>query len=51
MRKGELFLYVDKLLVIKWYVDDSFDVNVDLKSHTGGIMIYGRMLPISKSGE
>ena len=37
------------LHVIKWYVDASFAVHPDFKSHTGGNMTYGRGTPISMS--
>ena len=37
---------MDDLHVIKWYVDSDFSTHVDFKSHTGGIMTYGRRLLI-----
>jgi hypothetical protein len=40
-RDDKLVLSTDNLHVIKWYVDASFGVHVDKKSHTGGIMTYG----------
>ena len=40
-RDDKLILSTDNLHVIKWYVDASFGVHVDKKSHTGGIMTYG----------
>jgi hypothetical protein len=42
-----LFLSADDLHVIKWYVDTSFAVHPDFKSHTGGAMSYGTGVPIS----
>jgi hypothetical protein len=44
-----LFLSADDLHVIKWYVDASFAVHPDFKSHTGGAMTFGRGVPISMS--
>jgi hypothetical protein len=44
-----LFLSADDLHVIKWYVDASFAVHADFKSHTGGAMSYGTGVPISIS--
>ena len=32
----------DILSVIKWYVDASFAVHPDMKSHTGGAMTLGK---------
>jgi hypothetical protein len=40
-RDDVLTLSADDLHVIKWYVDASFAVHVDFKSHTGAIMSYG----------
>jgi hypothetical protein len=40
-RKDKLTLCADDLHVIKWYVDASFAVHPDFKSHTGGVMTYG----------
>jgi hypothetical protein len=36
-----LFLAADDQHVIKWYVDASFAVHKDFRSHTGGAMSYG----------
>ena len=36
-RKKCLSLKIDKINVLKWYVDLSFGVHADFKSHTGGI--------------
>jgi hypothetical protein len=44
-----LFLAVDDQHVIKWYVDASFAVHQDFRSHTGGAMSYGTGVPISVS--
>ena len=35
-------LRADDLKIIKWYVDVSFAVHPDFKSHTGGIMTMGK---------
>jgi hypothetical protein len=40
-RKLHLTLSIDNLRVIKWYVDASFAVHPDFRSHTGGIMTMG----------
>jgi hypothetical protein len=41
--KGEnLTLSADDLRVVKWYVDASFAVHPDFKSHTGAIMMLGK---------
>jgi hypothetical protein len=44
-----LFLAADDLHVVKWYVDASFAVHEDFRSHTGGTMSYGTGVPISIS--
>ena len=44
-----LTLSADDLHVIKWYVDASFAVHQDFKSHTGAIMSYGTGAPITMS--
>ena len=41
-RKDILILSADDLHVIKWWVDASFAVHPDFKSHTGGVMTLGR---------
>jgi hypothetical protein len=48
-RDEVLFLSADDLHVIKWYVNASFAVHGDFKSHTGGAMSYGTEVPISIS--
>jgi len=40
-RKKGLFLRIDEVNVIKWWVDASFGVHPDFKSHTGAIMSMG----------
>jgi hypothetical protein len=37
-----LTLKADDLRVVKWYVDASFAVHPDFKSHTGAVMMMGR---------
>jgi hypothetical protein len=44
-----LFLAADDQHVIKWYIDASFAVHHDCRSHTGGAMSYGTGVPISIS--
>jgi hypothetical protein len=41
MREFKLTLSADNLRCIKWYVDASFAVHPDYKSHTGATMPYG----------
>jgi hypothetical protein len=41
-RDDDLTLSADNLNVIKWYVDASFAVHPDFKSHTGAVMTYGQ---------
>ena len=36
-----LTLSADNLHMLKWYVDASFGVHPDFKSHTGGVMVIG----------
>ena len=36
-----LILSIDKSANIKWYVDASFEVHKDMRSHTGGFMTMG----------
>ena len=49
-RKRVLTLHADSLHVIKWYVDASFAVHPDFKSHTGAVMTMGQggMINISR---
>ena len=48
-RDDVLTLSIDDLRVIKWWVDASFAVHPDFKSHTGGCMSMGRGCIISSS--
>jgi hypothetical protein len=41
-RKLVLTLEADNLQVIKWWVDASFAVHPDMRSHTGGVMSLGK---------
>ena len=41
-KKKKLTLSADNLRVIKWYVDASFAVHPDFKSHTGAAMTFGK---------
>ena len=41
----------DDLHVIKWYVDASFAVHPDFRSHTGVGMTLGKGFPITKSSK
>ena len=49
-KKKYLTLSDDDLKVVKWYVDESFAVNPDFKSHTGVIMtiVQGAMQSVSR---
>jgi hypothetical protein len=47
--KDVLILRADNLSVVKWYVDASFAVHPDFKSHTGVAMTYGAGVPIAMS--
>jgi len=40
-RQDKLTLTTDDLHIVKWYVDASFAVHPDFKSHTGGVMTFG----------
>jgi len=46
-----LTLEADKCNIIKWYVDASFGVHDDLRSHTGGTMTLGKGHVMSKSSK
>ena len=48
-REDVLTLSVDDVHVLKWYVDASFAVHPDFKSHTGACMTYGTGSPITMS--
>jgi hypothetical protein len=41
-RSEYLTLSADDLRVVKWYVDASFAVHPDFKSHTGAVMMLGK---------
>jgi hypothetical protein len=47
--KDVLNLRADDLSIVKWYVDASFAVHPDFKSHTGAAMTYGAGVPIAMS--
>ena len=44
-----LRLWADNLRVVKWYVDASFAVHPDYRSHTGAVMTFGKGSPIGLS--
>ena len=48
-KREKLTLSADNLHVMKWYVDSSFAVHPDFKSHTGATMMMGGETPISLS--
>lgn len=48
-RDDVLTLAADDLHVLKWYVDASFAVHPDFKSHTGACMTYGTGSPMTMS--
>ncbi len=48
-RQDKLHLSADDLHVIKWWVDASFAVHPDFKSHTGVSMSMGKGCPINNS--
>jgi hypothetical protein len=48
-REDVLRLSAESLHVIKWYVDASFAVHPDFKSHTGATMTFGNGAPITMS--
>jgi hypothetical protein len=41
-KEENLTLSADDLRVVKWYVDASFGVHPDFKSHTGAMMTLGK---------
>ena len=41
--------HADKLNILKWYVDTSFAVHTDFKSHTGVVMTMGKGAMMSMS--
>jgi hypothetical protein len=48
-REDVLTLGADELNVLKWYVDASFAVHTDFKSHTGACLSYGTGSPMTVS--
>ena len=42
-------LSADGTHVIKWYVDTSFAMHPDFRSHTGSVMTYGKGVPMPQS--
>ncbi len=44
-----LILEADSINVVKWWVDASFAVHHDMKSHAGGTMTLGKGMPYSTS--
>jgi hypothetical protein len=48
-KEEALFLSADELQLVKWYVDASFAVHGDFRSHTDDAMTYGTDVPISIS--
>ena len=48
-KKDKLILSVDDLHVIKWWIDASFAVHPDFKSHSGLTMSFGGGAPITGS--
>ena len=48
-RTDKLKLSIEDLSIIKWFVDASFAVHPDFKSHTGGMMTMGKGAIISQS--
>jgi hypothetical protein len=48
-RKDVLVLGIDDIAVVKWFVDASFAVHPDFKSHTGACATLGTGAPISMS--
>ena len=41
-RQDMLYLSADDLHLVRWHIDASFAVHPDFRSHTGGVMTYGR---------
>jgi hypothetical protein len=48
-RKDKLTLSIDDMRVIEWWIDASFAVHPDFKSHTGGCMSMGKGVILSSS--
>ena len=49
--QDKLIIRVDDIRIIKWWVDASFAVHPDYKSHTGAVMSFGRGAPITLSAK
>ena len=49
--QDKLILSVDDLRVVKWWVDASFAVHHDYRSHTGAVMSYGSGAPMTISSK
>ena len=47
----KLILRVDDIRIINWWVDASFAVHPDMRSHTGGVMSFGSGAPIAMSAK
>ena len=45
--KDPLILRVDDIRIIRWWVDASFAVHPNFRSHTGAVMSFGRGAPIT----
>jgi len=50
-RDKKLILSAENLHVLKWYVDASYAVHPDFKSHTGGVLTLGQGAVISSSSK
>jgi len=48
-QKDKLILSADDLHVAKWWIDSSFAVHPDFKSHTGGNLSFGGGSPVTIS--
>ena len=50
-KMDRLFLSADNLQIVKWWIDASFAVHPDFKSHTGAAMSFGLGAAISGSNK
>ena len=50
-KDDKLILRADSLHILKWYVDASFAVHPDFRSHTGIDLTFGKGFPINKSSK
>ena len=48
-KEFHLTITIDDVKIIRWFIDASFAVHPDFKSHTGGNMFWGRGAVISES--